>query len=340
MAMLYEEEKKPETTTSTTTEDGTTTSTMLDSLQQKEKEAEEEVHQTQTALAGWQNKGESAYQELLAPLKPVVNQEREDRLRRSAKAQAIMDGIAALAGGIIGASSKGYAPTIGQNAEKKALEFSNLKQVQEAQQRAYDRLKADVGMRRYEAEGRQLQADLARAQAKQDAAEKMLFNYKWGKEQLEAEKEAQDNKATAKAYADAKKLADELALEGEPVNVKDVLQNPNKYLVRLGELKRGNAQSKNLVPYPLGDGRTITFSNDKEATLVMAYKKIIGRNPELAKTKTENDGFLITTQNIDPSKLTQRQLADFLTDHIELLSKEELKNLGIEISGKIDTLGL
>lgn len=341
MAMLYEEEKKPETTTSTTTEDGTTTSSMLESLNEQVNEAKSGVEEEQNKLKEWQNTGESAYKNLLAPLKPVVNQEREDRLRRSAKAQAIMDGIAALAGGIIGASSKGYAPTIGQNAEKKALEFSNLKQVQEAQQRAYDRLKADVDMRRYEAEGRQLQADLARAQAKQDAVEKMLFSYQLGQEQLAAEKKEQENKADAKAYVEAQELADELALEGEPVNVEDVLQNHTKYLVRLGELKRNNAQSKNSGRYNLKDGRTFTISENNKSALVNAYEKIVAKHPTLALTEPVNDGFgFVKEQTIDPSKLTTQRLTNFLSLYGDKLNNEEYKNLGISVRGKIDNLGL
>lgn len=342
MAMLYEEEKKPEIqATPTTTEDGTTTSTMLGSLNQQVTEAKEGMEAAQEALKRWQTTGESTYTTLLAPLKPVVNQEREDRLRRSAKAQAIMDGIAALAGGIIGASSKGYAPTIGQNAEKKALEFSNLKQVQEAQQRAYDRLKTDVDMRRYEAEGRQLQADLARAQAKQDTAEKMLFSYQLGQEQLEAEKEAQNNKAYAEAYAEALDLVKKLAKEGKIVKVEDVIQDPTEYYKMLGNIERSNAKSESSDYYTLGDGRKVTISENDESALVNAYKKIVEKHPELALTENANDGFgFVRPQVIDPSKLTTQRLANFLSLYGDILNNEEYKNLGISVSGKRNKIGL
>lgn len=179
---------------------------MADWLEEQQKAANEKVIAAESQWNTLKDKYNSAYQGMLANLKPEVDTKKEENLKKMGKTQAWTDFLTALTNGIIGGASKGYAPQIGANAQPYAVNLENLREINKQKQENYAKMKAQADLAL-------LENDLKDAQAKYQGAVKGAADandraYKWvekiADQNFKTGENAKDRAARAEEKGDKK----------------------------------------------------------------------------------------------------------------------------------------
>jgi hypothetical protein len=179
---------------------------MADWLEEQQKAANEKVIAAESQWNTLKDKYNSAYQGMLANLKPEVDTKKEENLKKMGKTQAWTDFLTALTNGIIGGASKGYAPQIGANAQPYAVNLENLREINKQKQENYAKMKAQADLAL-------LENDLKDAQTKYQGAVKGAADandraYKWvekiADQNFKAGENAKDRAARAEEKNDKK----------------------------------------------------------------------------------------------------------------------------------------
>lgn len=179
---------------------------MADWLEEQQKAANEKVIAAESQWNTLKDKYNSAYQGMLANLKPEVDTKKEENIRKMGKWQAWTDFLTALTNGIIGGASKGYAPQIGANAQPYAVNLENLREINKQKQENYAKMKAQADLAL-------LENDLKDAQTKyqgvvKGAADANDRAYKWvekiADQNFKAGENAKDRAARAEEKNDKK----------------------------------------------------------------------------------------------------------------------------------------
>ena len=136
-------------------------------------QAQEGVNAAQQAYDMWQQGTPNARLKLFEQVKPEIDTDKEKKLRDYGKAQAITDFLTALTTGVIGISSKGYAPVVGNNSHPYVVEHGNLQAINEKRKEQYEQAKAQTEYNEYLRKGQEMQRELEEAKRKAEKAEAM-----------------------------------------------------------------------------------------------------------------------------------------------------------------------
>ena len=140
-------------------------------------QAQEGVNAAQQAYDMWQQGTPNARLKLFEQIKPEIDTEKEQRLRDYGKAQAITDFLTALTTGVIGISSKGYAPVVGNNSHPYVVEHDKLQAINDKRKEQYEQAKAQTEYNEYLRKGQEMQRELEEAKRKAEKAEDRQFTF-------------------------------------------------------------------------------------------------------------------------------------------------------------------
>lgn len=130
-------------------------------------QAQEAANVAQQAYDMWQQGTPNARLKLFEQVKPEIDTEKEKKLRDYGKAQAITDFLTALTTGLVGVSTKGYAPVIGNNSQPYTVEHGKLQAINDKRKEQYEQTKAQAEYNEYLRQGQEKLRELT--EAKRDA---------------------------------------------------------------------------------------------------------------------------------------------------------------------------
>lgn len=210
---------------------------------------QEDVDNRREYLEELREHNKSMRQALFAKALPKEDKEREQRLQRLGKTQAITDFLSALAGGIIGTSTKNYSPATPNVAGQYSVDLSNLRQINEARREKANQLQMQLELANMAEEEKYAAADLATAQEQKNAIIKHLADLEEKGVDFANKKALQDEAAKAKAEEAEKKRKFD-SEENEKERKHDSAENAkrNTATKEAAEI-RANGRNKNKIEF-------------------------------------------------------------------------------------------
>ena len=218
---------------------------------------QEDVDNRREYLEELREHNKSMRQALFAKALPKEDKEREQRLQRLGKTQAITDFLSALAGGIIGTSTKNYSPATPNVAGQYSVDLSNLRQINEARRDKANQLQLQLELANMAEEEKYAAADLATAQEQKNAIIKHLaqleekgvdFTNKWKLQKDKQDFDAEQNTKKIEASAKEAKERNEATIKAANIRAANSASNKKEEKrIELGDFYIQGTDDKSLM---------------------------------------------------------------------------------------------